>query len=325
MEDIFKKLTQLIKNASNIIFMTHQNMDLDGFGSILALSEIANSFKKENYILINNKQKNTAIVKSLKKLREDNILFNYIYKKDVYNYLNSDTIVIILDVHKSNMVEMPSLLSKTNNIVVIDHHVKCKQYIQNTVLNYINSNISSTIEIVSGYLKYLNKKVRPTVATIMLAGMEIDTNSFNVKTTASTYETAAYLTNLGASNVLKQEILKEDKNEYMTRQYYIENSYIIYDKIAICPLDNKIVDKDTLAQIAESLLQFENIEISFCIGYISESYVGISARSIGTYNVETIMKQLNGGGHTTEAATQLKNINIESAVNMLINEIEKNR
>ena len=130
---------------------------------------------------------------------------------------------------------------------------------------------------------------------------------------------------LNISRKEDNKILKEDKNEYMTRQHYIENSYIIYDKIAICPLDNKIVDKDTLAQIAESLLQFENIEISFCIGYISESYVGISARSIGTYNVETIMKQLNGGGHTTEAATQLKNINIESAVNMLINEIEKNR
>ncbi|MCI8777662.1 MAG: hypothetical protein HFI87_00700 [Bacilli bacterium] len=323
MEEIFKQLTQSIRNCEKIIFMTHQNMDLDGFASILALSSIANSLKKENYILIDNNQKNTSIKKCLNQLQESKLNFNYIYKRDVLKHLTDGAIIIILDVHKPTMVEMPSLLMKTNNIIVIDHHIKCKQYIQNTILNYINSNMSSTIEIVSGYLRFMNKTVDPVIATMMLAGMEIDTNSFNVKTASTTYETAAFLMNMGADNVLKQELLKEDKDEYMSRQKYIENSYMFKTNIAICTLDNKIVDGNILAQIAEDLLQFDNVESAYCIGYISKNKVGISARSLGKENVEHIIKNLGGGGHSTEAATQIKNVNIESALNMLMNELDK--
>lgn len=323
MEEIFKQLTQLIRNCDKIIFMTHQNMDLDGFASILALSSVATSLKKENYILIDNNPKNSSIKKSMNKLKELQLEFNYIYKKEALKYLTEKTIVIILDVHKPTMVEMPSLLMKTNNIIVIDHHIKCKQYIQNTILNYINSNMSSTIEIISGYLRFMNKTVDPVVATMMLAGMEIDTNSFNVKTSSTTYETAAFLMNIGADNVLKQELLKEDKDEYMSRQKYIENSYMLNNKTAICTLDTKIVDNNTLAQIAEDLLQFDNVESAYCIGYISKNKVGISARSLGKENVEHIIKNLGGGGHSTEAATQIKNVNIESALNMLMNEMDK--
>ncbi len=323
MEEFFKQLTKQIKDCEKIIFMTHQNMDLDGFASILALSEVADAFKKVNYILINNKFTNTSINKSLDKLKSEQLFFNYIYKKDVTKVLTDKTIIIVLDVHKPSMVEMPSLLEKCPNIIVIDHHIKCKQYIQNTVLNYINSNMSSTIEIISRYLKFLNKKVNPIVATMMLAGMEIDTNSFNVKTNASTFSSAAFLMDMGADNILKQELLKEDKDEYIIRQKYIENSYMLNNKIAICTLDNKIVDNKILAQIAENLLQFDNVEIAYAIGYVSKNKVGISARSIGKYNVEPIMKNLFGGGHATEAATQIKNVNIESALNMLMNEIDK--
>lgn len=323
MEEFFKQLTKQIKDCEKIIFMTHQNMDLDGFASILALSEVADAFKKVNYILINNKFTNTSINRSLDKLKSEQLFFNYIYKKDVTKVLTDKTIIIVLDVHKPSMVEMPSLLEKCPNIIVIDHHIKCKQYIQNTVLNYINSNMSSTIEIISKYLKFLNKKVNPIVATMMLAGMEIDTNSFNVKTNASTFSSAAFLMDMGADNILKQELLKEDKDEYIIRQKYIENSYMLNNKIAICTLDNKIVDNKILAQIAENLLQFDNVEIAYAIGYVSKNKVGISARSIGKYNVEPIMKNLFGGGHATEAATQIKNVNIESALNMLMNEIDK--
>lgn len=323
MEEIFKQLTQLIKNCDKVIFMTHQNMDLDGFASILALSTITSSFKKNNYILIDNNIKNISVKKSFEKLQSRQYDFQYIYKKDVLNHLTDKTIIIILDVHKPTMIEMPSLLNKTNNIIVIDHHIKCKQYIQNTILNYINSNMSSTIEIIVEYLKYLNKKLDSTISTLMLAGMEIDTNSFNVKTTANTFETAAFLMKMGADNILKQELLKEDKDEYISRQKYIENSYMLKNNISICTLDTKIVDNNTLAQIAEDLLQFDNVESAFCIGYISKNKVGISARSIGKYNVEHIMKNLGGGGHSTEAATQIKNVNIESALNMLMNEIDK--
>ncbi len=323
MEETYHKLTQIIKQADNIILMTHQNMDLDGFGSLLAMSEIIKSFNIENYILVNKTQKNYSIKKSIKKLKEEKLKINYIYEEDIEKVFNKNTYIIIMDVHKPTIVEMPKLLEKTNNIIVIDHHMKCKQYIQNTILSYINSNLSSAIEFVTGYLKYLNLTVDPIIATLMLAGMEIDTNSFNVKTTKDTFESAAFLIELGADNITKLEILKEDKDEYLERQKYLENSFVYKNKVAICPLDNRIVSNTVLAQIAENMLQFDNIEMSFCIGYIKENQVGISARSIGRKNVESIMTCLGGGGHSNEAATQIDDINIESATNILMNEIEK--
>lgn len=323
MEETYHKLTQIINDSDKIILMTHQNMDLDGFGSLLAMSEIIKSFNKEYYILINKVQKNYTILKSLKAIKEENIEFNYIYEEDIKDILTNNTYVIIMDVHKPTIVEVPKLLEQTNNIIVIDHHMKCKQYIQNTKLCYINSNLSSTIEFVTYYLKNLNLQVNPLIATLMLAGMEIDTNSFNVKTTPETLEAAAYLLRLGADNIVKLEILKEDKDEYMERQKYLENSFVYNNKIAICPLDNRIVSTTVLAQIAQNLLQFDNIEMSFCIGFIKENQIGISARSIGRKNVEKIMNNLGGGGHMNEAATQIDDINIESATNILMNEIEK--
>lgn len=323
MEETYHKLTQIIKQADNIILMTHQNMDLDGFGSLLAMSEIIKSFNIENYILVNKTQKNYSIKKSLIKLKEENLKINYTYEEDIEKVFDKNTYIIIMDVHKPTIVEMPKLLEKTNNIIVIDHHMKCKQYIQNTILSYINSNLSSAIEFVTGYLKYLNLTVDPIIATLMLAGMEIDTNSFNVKTTKDTFEAAAFLVELGADNITKLEILKEDKDEYLERQKYLENSFVYKNKVAICPLDNRIVSNTVLAQIAENMLQFDNIEMSFCIGFIKENQVGISARSIGRKNVESIMTSLGGGGHLNEAATQIDDINIESATNILMNEIEK--
>ena len=172
--------------------------------------------------------------------------------------------------------------------------------------------------MVANYLKYLNKKVSPLIATIMLSGIEIDTNSFNVKTTAETYEAAAFLAKMGADNVIKQELLKESKDEFVRRQEFVRDSFMINRNMAMCILDDNIYDKEDLATIAEELLQFDEVEASFSIGKLSKTTIGVSARSIGKINVEEIMTQLGGGGHITEAAAQIKKSSIDKVKKAII-------
>ena len=323
MEEIFNSLTQLIKEHNSILIMTHRNPDFDGMGSALGLQQIINSFKKESYICINNSEKNSSLKKSYDLIKENNLYFNTVKKTNVEKLINDDTLLIILDTHKKEMTEIPELIDKVKNIIVIDHHIKSKDHINDITLSYINSGLSSTVEFMANYIKYLNKQIDPLFATFMLVGLEIDTNNFRLKTTDKTYEAAAFLSKLGADNILKQELLQENKEIYIKRQKLIEKSFMINQNMTLCVLDNKIYENKDLAAIAEELLQFENVEASFVIGNISKDIVGISARSIGKINVEEIMAKLGGGGHYTEAATQIKEKTINEVQELLLNVLKE--
>lgn len=325
MEEIFNSLTQLIKEHNSILIMTHRNPDFDGMGSALGLQQIINSFKKESYICINNSEKNSSLKKSYDLIKENNLYFNTVKKTNVEKLINDDTLLIILDTHKKEMTEIPELIDKVKNIIVIDHHIKSKDHINDITLSYINSGLSSTVEFMANYIKYLNKQIDPLFATFMLVGLEIDTNNFRLKTTDKTYEAAAFLSKLGADNILKQELLQENKEIYIKRQKLIEKSFMINQNMTLCILDNKIYENKDLAAIAEELLQFENVEASFVIGNISKDIVGISARSIGKINVEEIMAKLGGGGHYTEAATQIKEKTINEVQELLLNVLKEEK
>ena len=325
MEEIFNSLTQLIKEHNSILIMTHRNPDFDGMGSALGLQQIINSFKKESYICINNSEKNSSLKKSYDLIKENNLYFNTVKKTNVEKLINDDTLLIILDTHKKEMTEIPELVDKVKNIIVIDHHIKSKDHINDITLSYINSGLSSTVEFMANYIKYLNKQIDPLFATIMLVGLEIDTNNFRLKTTDKTYEAAAFLSKLGADNILKQELLQENKEIYIKRQKLIEKSFMINKNMSLCVLDSKIYENKDLAAIAEELLQFENVEASFVIGNISKDIVGISARSIGKINVEEIMAKLGGGGHYTEAATQIKEKTIKEVQELLLNVLKEEK
>ena len=323
MEQIFNSLTHLIKEHNDIIIMTHKNPDFDGLSSALGLQQIINSFNKNSYICINNREKNSSLKKSYDLIKKNNLYFNTTNKNNVKKLISDNTLLIILDTHKKEMTEVPTLIEKVKNIIVIDHHIKSKNYISDVTLSYINSGLSSTVEFMTNYIKYLNKQIDPLIATFMLVGLEIDTNNFRLKTTDKTYEAAAFLTKLGANNILKQELLQENKEIYIKRQKLIEKSFMINDNMIMCILDNKIYENKDLAEIAEELLHFENVDASFVIGKLEKSLVGISARSIGNINVENIMVKLGGGGHLTEAATQIKNCTVEESKEKLLNIIEQ--
>lgn len=291
---IFDKLTKKIREYEKIIITSHKNPDLDGLTSSIVLASIARKFNKEAFVYLNEENISTTKVKEL---------VGTSYFVDKYN-VDKNTLLIIVDTSSELYISSEKMLEDFQHIVVIDHHEISENNIENVEMRYINNNLSSVIEFMTYYLKYLNFKIEENLATLMLAGLEIDTNSFNMKTTSETYKAASILMEMGASAILKQDLLRNSREEILKRYELIKKSYVYKDIISICPLTG-LHNPVELAQIADELLSFKNIEITFCLGLINKDEVRISIRTRGKYNAKAIASKLNGGGSLTSSAAVL--------------------
>ena len=291
---IFDKLTKKIREYEKIIITSHKNPDLDGLTSSIVLASIARKFNKEAFVYLNEENISTTKVKEL---------VGTSYFVDKYN-VDKNTLLIIVDTSSELYISSEKMLEDFQHIVVIDHHEISENNIENVEMCYINNNLSSIIEFMTYYLKYLNFKIEENLATLMLAGLEIDTNSFNMKTTSETYKAASILMEMGASAILKQDLLRNSREEILKRYELIKKSYVYKDIISICPLTG-LHNPVELAQIADELLSFKNIEITFCLGLIYKDEVRISIRTRGKYNAKAIASKLNGGGSLTSSAAVL--------------------
>ncbi len=316
METIFNKLTEILSKYDRIFIMSHQNPDLDAIGSSMGLSHMLREMKKDSYIFLKTKDKkeyNSSVRQAIEKVQE----MEYVYPNTYQEKMDKSTVLVILDVHQRERLEYPEALDVIENVIVLDHHIKNNSYIKETELFYIDSTMSSMVEFISSYAKYYGVNLGILISTIMLAGMEIDTNGFNLKTTEKTFEMAAYLTSMGADSVLKQTLLKESKDDYLRRADFIKGSFIFHKVIGMCVLPVTDCSKEELAEIAEELLNFEDVEASFAIGQFSDNTIGISARSMGKIDVCEIMKKMGGGGHVTNAASQISDKTVKEVERML--------
>ena len=202
MNSLFEQLVKIINNYDKIVIMAHLKPDLDAFGSSLGLYEIIKSYQKDVAIFLDVQDEINSSVKEATGLL-DNV--KYISVNNYKDYISSNTLLIILDVHQQERLYYPNIIEEIKDVVIIDHHIKSKNYIRNTKIFYNDSLASSVTEIIVFCAKYLNCKLSSTTATIMLAGIETDTNDYNLKTTANTYLACSYLMEFGADNLTKQE------------------------------------------------------------------------------------------------------------------------
>ena len=307
MKELFKKLNKIFNEYESFIIMGHKDPDLDSLGSSLGLAKILKKKSKKSYVFLNNsiKNYNLNIRQALEKIKEK---IDFVNEK-TYKKVDGKTLLVIVDVNVVERLEYPEILDKFDKLV-IDHHIKSKNYIKDTIFTYVDSNLSSISELIAYYSSYLNIELNTIISTILLAGIEIDTNNFNLKTTRRTYEAASLLMDDGADSILKQELLKESKEDYVKRANYLKTSFMINKNMAMCIINKECTSMD-LATLAEELLNFEDIEASFTIGKLDEETIGVSARSLGKINVEKIMQKLGGGGHKSNAATQIKDKKIQ--------------
>ncbi len=305
-----KQLNKYIRNAKAIFLMAHKDLDLDALGSCIGLSIILKHKRKDCYIIIDDKSHELGVEKILNELegcipiiRSENI--------DKYLYPNNKkNLLIILDTNKTELVQNKEVLKKIDRKIVIDHHELGKTSIKDALL--INDvEVSSTCEMITELTELYDIELDPYYATLLLSGIVLDTNNFTLQTSAETYYTAYYLANLGASAKKVQYLLKQDIEEYTERQKLLTDIEKIDKKIAFTKASPyTIYGRDDLAKVADTLLFFNNIEASFVIGKIDKDTVGISARSLGNFNISNVLKKLGGGGSEYQGAAQIEKTTI---------------
>lgn len=315
----FKELKNLliknIKASQKVFLLSHNDIDLDGLGAIIGISLICKKYKKNTTFVINDNEYESGVKKALENLKEINIK-----KKEDIN-IDEKSLVIIADTNKTNLICLDKELTKENTII-IDHHKKNSNTIKSNKI-FIDET-SSTCEIVVDLLKSLRIKVPKKYATIILSGIYLDTNDFTIRTSKATFDTASYLLSIGASINDVSYLLKQDIKRYIKTAKILGNIETLKNNIAITTASNKeIYKKEEIASIADTLLDFENINTSFVIGRINEDEISISARSISKLDVGKIMEKLDGGGSKNEAATKLKLKSVKEAEKMLKNILDK--
>lgn len=320
-------LKELIVDSDKVIIMGHKNPDMDAVGAAIGIQKIAQMNQCESYIVMNFHEIDTGVRRLMEEIKNHDSLFSrFISPEEALEIATEDTLLVIVDTHKPSLVIEERLLNRIDHVVVIDHHRRGEEFIDNPLLVYMEPYASSTAELVTELLEYQPKrgKIDMLEATALLAGIIVDTKSFTLRTGARTFDAASYLRGQGADTVLVQKFLKEDVETYLKRAKLIESVYFYKDGIAIGKgNDEQIFDQVLIAQTADTLLTMDGVLASFVISKRSENLVGISARSLGDVNVQVIMESLGGGGHLTNAATQLLDVEIEEAEQELLDAIDE--
>lgn len=322
---IANSLVKLIKDSSNIVIMPHRNPDLDSIGAALGVVKFCNLYKKEAIICTdtNNFESSTSEVYNLYDL-ESQLLFKN--DRDIENDINEQTLLIIVDTSNTDIIESNKVYNMIKKRVVIDHHRRAKNFVDDALLAFVEPYASSTVELVVELLRFQTQtfSLNPDFATIMLAGMIVDTDYFSTRTGVRTFEAASFLRENNANPTEAKEILQISREVYRLKIKMIDNAVYIDDSIAVAFYDEKIVSRTILAQVAIELLNLKDIKASFMIGFIEDGVIGVSARSNGEFNVQTILEHFNGGGHFTMAATQINSSNMKKIKDELIDLINRN-
>jgi c-di-AMP phosphodiesterase-like protein len=301
-------LRDLMKDSDKVVIMGHRFPDMDSIGAAIGVLKAVQVVGKEGYIVLEGV--NPSIQKLMEAITMDEKLNRwFITTEQAMQITTQRSLAVVVDTHKASMVAEPKLLQLTHRIVVVDHHRRSEEFIHDATLVYMEPYASSTCELVTELLQYVNDKLSMEVleATVLLAGIVVDTKSFSLRTGARTFEAASFLRRNGADSSLIQRLLKEDLESYIQKAEIIKHTEIIYEHVALAIAEpNRKYSQLMIAQVADTLLNMTQIMASFVISERQDGLIGISARSTGQMNVQVIMERLGGGGHLTNAATQLE-------------------
>ncbi|WP_281863246.1 DHH family phosphoesterase [Planomicrobium okeanokoites] len=311
-------LRDLIQDSDQVFIMGHKMPDMDSIGAAVGVAKMAAMNKVKGRIVLDFDEYDRSVSRLMEEIEGDADLFEqFITPEEALADITDNSLLVVVDTHKPSMVIEERLLQRMERVVLIDHHRRGEEFITNTMLVYMEPYASSTAELVTELIEYQPKheKLSMLEATAMLAGIIVDTKSFTLRTGARTFEAASYLRANGADTVLVQRLLKEDMDTYLERARIVETVEFVGNGIVIAHgQPDRVYSPVLIAQTADILLTMKDVNASFVVAERNEGGVGISARSLGEVNVQVIMENLGGGGHLTNAATQMPEATIEEAI-----------
>jgi len=307
-------LRELIDQADNAFIMGHENADIDSLGASLGLYRIVRSRNKDAYIILN--RINPTIENLVSRIRSSEEYEElFINRNEAMEMLSGKTLLIIVDTHRKSFTEVPELIGNGTQTVVIDHHRRGADYIQDTVLTYQETYASSTCELVTEVIQYIDEKLKLTQleAEALYSGIVVDTKSFTFKTGVRTFEAASYLRRQGVDTVAVKQLFQNDMQTYKSISSVVRDAELINDEIAISVCGKNLKTPQLIAaKAADELLNLSGISASFVLCSVG-SEIWISGRSLGDINVQMILEKLGGGGHLSVAGAQLEGMDINDA------------
>ncbi|MBU5592381.1 DHH family phosphoesterase [Clostridium sp. MSJ-4] len=310
---IAHSLNDLISESSNVFIMGHRNPDMDCLGAAVGLSSAIKKKNKECYVVL--QDRNNSIKYILDKLSQhseyDKLFLNPEGCKDK---IDDNSLLILVDVHSMGYVQDADVVNLIKRRVIIDHHRRNPDFIEDSILTYIETYASSTSELVTEMIQYMLDKPKLTQieAEALLAGICLDTKNFYFKTGVRTFEAASFLRRLGADTIDVKKMFGHDLSSYL-RKAEIIKSAVVENNIAIATCPPDIQDTIIAAQAADELLNITGIQASFVLVTIDKD-VNISGRSLGDINVQVILESLGGGGHMTMAGAKIYDASLDEAV-----------
>ena len=312
-------LEELMQEADQVIVMGHTNSDIDAMGSCFGIYRLAKTIGRQAYVVNNTSGFSVDNFIEAAKSEEEykDIIIN---KEKAINIITKETLLVVVDTHKTTYVEVPELLEKTNKIVVIDHHRRSTDFIENSILTFHEVYASSACELVTELLEYSENEINLTQLETegLYAGIMMDTKNFTFKTGVRTFEAAAYLRKCGVDIIKVKKWFQSDLETYNKISEIVANAEITNDTIGISVYDKADSNSNVIcAKAADELLTISDITASFVIGNLGNK-ICISGRSIGDINVQLILEKLGGGGHITLAGAQVEGMTIEEVKQELI-------
>ncbi|XJS10630.1 DHH family phosphoesterase [Aerococcaceae bacterium WGS1372] len=324
---VYQALRTSIQQAQRILITGHKTPDMDSMGSAIGIYKIVKDFDIPSHIIINEDEFNPDI-RQLLTQDQARYLWDsgaFVNQTQAEEFMTDKTLIIMVDHHKPSMSEAEALI-EGHDVVIIDHHRRGEEFPEQTVLTYIEPYASSTAELITEFFmntRNTTEALNKFEATALLAGVLVDTNNFASRTGSRTFDVASYLKSRGADRVQIQRFLKEDLSNLIERNQLLENTKFVKEGYAVIVSPNdKVIDNVTASQTADILLDVKGVEASFVIYRRSENIVGVSARSLGGINVQTIMEKLGGGGHLSNAATQISDTTTEDVFIQLETQLE---
>ena len=311
---VAQAIRELIDTSECVLIMGHEREDYDSIGAAVGVAHMARLVGKPVHIVVS---KQTDAICRLEKQILDVPAFKdlLISAEMAQDLCNGQTLLFIVDTHRPDMTVSPALIDKTDRRVVIDHHRRSSDFIKKPLLTYTEPSSSSTSELVTELLQYYQEDIEleKIEATALYAGIIVDTKNFAVQTGVRTFDAAAYLRRSGADPEIVRELFSFDFETVRDRARILSDAKIDDGiAMAVCPSGTQNVTI-VAAQIADTLINIDNVSASFTFYELNTDCIGISARSKGEINVQLVMETLGGGGHRTVAGAQIKGRSVEEA------------
>lgn len=314
---ISQALQELMSQSDDIFVMGHARPDMDSIGACLGIRRIAKMNGKQCWLVLDTDNLHSDIQRLLDEIDNyPDIKESIISPEEALQKATKKSLLLMLDLSKPSISMSPELYDQLKNrVIIIDHHRRGEEFPENPMLVYIEPYASSTCELITEMFEYQSRysddPINKLEATAMLTGIIIDTKSFSLRTGTRTFDAASYLRSVGADSQMSQHFMKENVQSFLQRNHLIDRVEFVGNGNAVVVGENdRAYDPVTAAQAADSLLTVSGVQASYVVTHRSEDIIGISARSNGEINVQIIMEKMGGGGHLSNAATQIEDRDI---------------